>query len=100
MPTVKRIVLDVLKPHHPNALELANTLAALDTDWYVSLRVTAVDEKTESAQVTIEGSAVEFAAVREALERMGANVHSIDEVEVDGASGPGEAPPPVEPGGQ
>ena len=84
MPSVKRIVLDVLKPHHPNALDLANAIAALSPSYRVSVRVTAVDEKTESAQVTIDGEAVEFEAVKEAIGSMGATVHSIDAVEVDG----------------
>lgn len=91
MPSVKRVVLDILKPHHPNALDLANALAALSRDYHVVLRVTAVDEKTESAEVAIEGSAVDFEAIRDAITAMGATVHSIDAVEVDGA--PGEGPP-------
>lgn len=84
MPAIKRIVLDVLKPHHPNALDLASAIAGLAADYRVSLKVTAVDEKTESAEVAIEGEAIDFEAVREAIAAMGGSVHSIDAVEVSG----------------
>jgi len=82
MPAIKRIVLDVLKPHHPNALDLAQAIAALGSDYHVSLKVTAVDEKTESAVVTVEGHAVDYESVNDAITAMGATVHSIDAVDV------------------
>jgi hypothetical protein len=85
MPSVKRIVLDVLKPHHPDALDLAGAIASLAPDYRVNLTITAVDEKTESAEVIIEGVAVDFAAVKAVIGTMGGTVHSIDEVEVSGS---------------
>ena len=85
MPLLKRIVLDVLKPHHPNALDLANAIAALSPDYRVSLNVTAVDEKTESAVVVVEGTAIDFETVRQAVTAMGGTVHSIDAVDVHGS---------------
>lgn len=88
MPAIKRIVLDVLKPHHPNALDLAQAIAALGPDYRVSLKVTAVDEKTESAVVTVEGDAIDFESVNGAITAMGATVHSIDVVDVASADGP------------
>jgi len=88
MPAIKRIVLDVLKPHHPNALTLAQAIAVLAPDYRVSLKVTAVDEKTESAVVTVEGNAIDFEAVNSAISAMGATVHSIDAVDVSGTDGP------------
>jgi len=89
MPSVTRIVLDVLKPHHPNALDLASGIAALSADYCVSLKVTAVDEKTESAVVTIEGSAIDFEAIKNAIATMGGTIHSIDGVEVRGSASTG-----------
>ena len=86
MPAVKRIVLDVLKPHHPNALDLASAIAALKPDYRVSLKVTAVDEKTESAELVVEGDAIEFDGIKEAITSMGGTIHSVDGVEVSGSS--------------
>jgi hypothetical protein len=84
MSSVKRIVLDVLKPHHPNALDLASAIASLAPDYRVSLTITAVDEKTESAEVIIEGEAVDFDAITGVIGTMGGTIHSIDAVEVAG----------------
>ena len=80
-----RLVLDVLKPHQPNALEFSSALANLGADYRVKLIVTEVDKKTESTIVTIEGADIHFEAIRKAIEQMGASVHSIDEVEVCGS---------------
>ncbi|WP_136798469.1 MULTISPECIES: DUF211 domain-containing protein [Desulfosediminicola] len=79
-----RIVLDVLKPHQPNALEFSSALADLGEDYRVKLTVTEVDKKTESTIVTIEGADINFENIKNAIEKMGASVHSIDEVEVCG----------------
>lgn len=79
-----RLVLDVLKPHQPNALEFSSALANLGADYRVKLTVTEVDKKTESTIVTIEGADINFDDIKNAIEKMGASVHSIDEVEVCG----------------
>ncbi len=84
MPAVKRIVLDVLKPHHPDALDMACAIAALAPDYRVSLTIIAVDEKTESAKVVIDGEDVNFSAIKAVIGTLGGSVHSIDEVEVAG----------------
>ena len=81
--TVKRLVLDVLKPHEPNALEFARALAGLG--YRVQLRVDEVDEKTETLVVTVEGEAIDFDSVRATINEMGGSLHSIDEVEALGA---------------
>ena len=85
MTKTRRLVLDVLKPHQPNALDFSSALADLGPDYRVKLMVTEVDKKTESTIVTIEGSDINFENIKTAIERMGASVHSIDEVEVYGA---------------
>jgi hypothetical protein len=85
MTKTRRLVLDVLKPHQPNALDFSSTLADLGGDYRVKLTVTEVDKKTESTIVTIEGADINFENIKTAIEKMGASVHSIDEVEVYGA---------------
>ena len=75
-------MLDVLKPHQPNALEFAEALAALGHDYQVSLKVVEIDEKTESTMVTIVGSALDYAVIEARVNDLGGSVHSIDEVEV------------------
>lgn len=88
MVKVKRIVLDVLKPHNPNALDFARTLAEVGDDYRVRLTVNEVDEHTETLQLVIEGEAVDFEAIQAAIGTLGGSLHSIDEVEVDNRSEP------------
>ncbi|MCP5304141.1 MAG: DUF211 domain-containing protein [Chromatiaceae bacterium] len=82
MVAVKRLVLDVLKPHRPNGLEFAQTLAAVGPDYRVHLTVLEVDESTETLRVVVQSDALDFDAILLAIEQMGGSLHSIDEVEV------------------
>ncbi len=84
MSILKRIVLDVLKPHHPNALDFAGAIADGSGGCRVRVTVTEVDEKTESTVVAIEGDDIPFQDIVDIITRLGASVHSIDEVEVRG----------------
>ena len=84
MNKTRKLVLDILKPHQPDALKFSSTLADLGTDYCVKLIVTEVDKNTESTIVTIEGADIQFDTIKKAVEQMGASVHSIDEVEVYG----------------
>lgn len=83
MTRIRRLVLDVLKPHQPNALDFAAALADLGPDYKVKLTVVEVDEKTETIILAIEGRNILFEAINDTVERLGASIHSIDEVEVD-----------------
>ncbi|MGD8591432.1 MAG: DUF211 domain-containing protein [Gammaproteobacteria bacterium] len=82
MTLLTRIVLDVLKPHVPNALEFAKAIADNNAGCQVTVTVVEVDEKTESTMVTIEGNEIEYEQVVDAVTSLGASVHSIDEVTV------------------
>ena len=83
---VKRIVLDVLKPHHPNGLELSAAIAENSPGARVELRVEEVDEKTESVIIALSGESLNFEIITETIKSMGGTVHSIDEVVVEGSS--------------
>jgi hypothetical protein len=84
MASVKRLVLDVLKPHQPNILEFARAIAALGEDYRVDIHVLEVDEQTETLQVAIEGDSLNFELISAAINENGASLHSIDEVSVVG----------------
>lgn len=84
MASVQRLVLDVLKPHQPNALEFADAIAALGEGYRVNIRVLEVDDKTETLAVSIEGDALDFERISNAINESGASLHSIDEVSVVG----------------
>lgn len=80
--TFERMVLDVLKPHEPNALEFARAIAA--HGYRVQIMVDEVDEKTESVVLVVEGRNIDFDIVRATINELGGSLHSIDEVEVHG----------------
>jgi hypothetical protein len=86
MSSLKRIVLDVLKPHQPNVLDFARVIADQERGCRVKVTVTAVDEKTESTLIVIEGDDIPYAAIVDSIAHLGGSVHSIDEVEVTGAT--------------
>ena len=86
MLAVKRIVLDVLKPHQPNALEFCQSLAQAGNDYRVRLTVLEVDENTESLEVEITAKSIDFQIVQAAISEIGGSLHSIDEVEVQNES--------------
>ena len=80
---VKRIVLDVLKPHQPNSLEFTSAIAEQSPGASVKLTVIEVDEQTETVIIIIEGQDLRYNEITEAISNMGGTVHSIDEVEVE-----------------
>lgn len=82
MSTVKRIVLDVLKPLHPNALEFATAIADGHPGCRVTVTVSEIDAKTETTLVTVEGDAIVYDDIAATISGLGASVHSIDAVEV------------------
>lgn len=89
MVAVKRVVLDVLKPHQPNALEFSRSIAASGPDYRVRLTVMEMDENTETVQMVVEGGGIDFDTLQSAINSMGGSLHSIDEVEVLNESDPG-----------
>ena len=88
MTQVKRVVLDILKPHQPNVLEFARVLAE-QGDYRVKSTVLEMDDKTETLQVEIDGEMIDFERIQQAISEFGASLHSIDEVEVEGGDAPG-----------
>ncbi|SIS68138.1 DUF211 domain-containing protein [Neptunomonas antarctica] len=82
MIAVKKVVLDVLKPHHPNALEFCLALSAAIENSTVKVNVIAVDEKTESLEVFVKAEIIDFDLIQGVINQMGGALHSIDAVVV------------------
>ncbi len=80
MSDIKRLVLDVLKPHHPSIIELSKRLGLLNGVTGVNCTLEEVDQETESIKITIEGTAIDFALVEQAITESGAVIHSVDSV--------------------
>jgi hypothetical protein len=86
MVQIKKVVLDVLKPHKPTILEMANTLSDVDHKCTVNIRVEEVDEHTETLVITLSGKNIDLEAVSAKIIEMGGSIHSMDEVEVGSGS--------------
>ena len=85
MAIIKRVLLDVLKPHLPGSLEFAQSLADLNSGYRVTLTVEEVDQNTESIILVIEGDDLCFEDIEQAIKKMGGTIHSVDEVEAEGS---------------
>jgi len=80
MTGIKRLVLDVLKPHNPTILEIANEIGKQDNIIGVNIGLFEVDQQTENVKITIEGSNLDYEVIKGIIEEHGAVIHSIDEV--------------------
>lgn len=77
---IKRLVLDVLKPHNPSVVELSRKLSDLDGVLGVNCTLDEVDQETESVKITIQGTDIDYDEVEEAIRESGAVIHSVDSV--------------------
>jgi hypothetical protein len=77
---IKRLVLDVLKPHYPLTIEYGKALSELESVSGVNLSLYEVDQQTENVKITIEGNDLDYELIKEVIEELGAVIHSIDEI--------------------
>jgi hypothetical protein len=80
MGKIRRLVLDTLKPHEPDIIELATQLSELEGITAVNISIYEIDRKVENAKITIEGEQINYSDVLALIEEMGGAVHSVDEV--------------------
>jgi hypothetical protein len=77
---IKRIILDVLKPHTPSIIDVAERLGCLEGISGVNISLEEVDAETDSIKITIEGSNIDYNKVKDIIIECGAVIHSIDGV--------------------
>ncbi|WP_277556149.1 DUF211 domain-containing protein [Halobaculum limi] len=80
MAVVRRIVVDVLKPHSPPLVEFTERISETEGVESTHARLIEFDREVQNIEVTVEGSDVDYDAVEETVEEIGASIHSIDEV--------------------
>lgn len=78
--TIRRLVLDLLKPHEPDIVEFAEAIASLDGVDAVNAVLVETDREVETIKLTVEGSEVDRPAIDETVLDLGGSIHSIDEV--------------------
>jgi len=79
-PPIKRLVIDILKPHEPEITEFAR--AVTDTVGVDAANATLLetDREVQNVKITIEGDDIDQDEVEEAVRELGGTVHSIDQV--------------------
>ncbi len=82
MISIKRIVLDVLKPHHPDCINFTSAISEKCPGAKIELTVDEVDEKTESVIIDIDGEDLDYETISKVITSLGGSVHSIDKVQV------------------
>ena len=80
MGKIRRLVLDVLKPHSPSIIPLAGELSDLPGVEAVNISLNEMDQRVENAKITLEGTDINYDTVLMVIGEVGGAVHSIDEV--------------------
>ncbi len=80
MTAIRRIILDVLKPHSPSIIEVAERLGELEGITGVTISLEETDAETDSIKITIEGSNINYTNIEKEISECGASIHSIDGV--------------------
>jgi len=77
---IKRLVLDVLKPHKPTVVELSESLSNIDGIEGVNVITYEIDQQVENVKIIVAGNNINFESIKKKLEELGATIHSVDEV--------------------
>ncbi|GAA0669007.1 DUF211 domain-containing protein [Natronoarchaeum mannanilyticum] len=79
MSTLRRVALDVLKPHDPPLLEFTERISAVERVDAVSASLIELDQEVQNVKLTIEGEDLRYEAVEAAIGELGGTVHSVDQ---------------------
>ncbi len=80
MGNVRKIVLDVLKPHRPDIVDYSERLSTIKGVSGVSIFLNEVDQETENVKVIIEGYNLKYTIIKKIIEEMAGSVHSVDAI--------------------
>ncbi|MFC2154774.1 DUF211 domain-containing protein [Candidatus Altiarchaeota archaeon] len=77
---LRKVVLDVLKPHEPDIVAVSKELAELEGVEGVNISVYELDKKVENVKITVEGKFSNVDKIRDIINKIGGSIHSTDEV--------------------
>lgn len=80
MAPVRRLVVDVLKPHEPTLVEFTRCVCEPDSVSGVTASLVELDREVQNVKLTFEGEALDFPSLEGTIEDLGGTVHSIDQV--------------------
>lgn len=82
-PRLTKVVLDVLKTHIPSLIEFSNEISKVEGVSKVEAELVEVDAETDSIRLVIEGEGIDYEELEKTIKRLGAAIHSIDQVVVE-----------------
>ncbi|WP_266082808.1 DUF211 domain-containing protein [Haladaptatus caseinilyticus] len=80
MAPVKRLVIDVLKPHEPPTIEFAQHIAGTSNVAAVNATLIELDQEVKNLKLTLEGDGIVYDDVRTSVKDAGGTIHSVDQV--------------------
>ena len=80
--SIRRLILDSLKPRETSIIDLSRALCNVDGIEEVDITVTEVDVKTETIRLTIRGPNINYEELSKVMGQHGAIIRSIDEINV------------------
>jgi len=82
--SLSRVVLDILKPHIPTLVDFCKEISKVKGVKKVNGLVVEVDAETDSIKLTVEGKDIDFEELESTVKKLGAAIHSVDEVLIEG----------------
>lgn len=80
MAQIRRLVVDVLKPHEPPILTFTQQVGGAESIAGVTATLIELDKEVQNVKLTIEGEAIDYDAVEAIIEDAGGTIHSVDQV--------------------
>lgn len=80
MAPIKRLVVDVLKPHEPPLVEFAQRVSEVDGVDGVTASLIELDREVQNVKLTVAGESLDVDDTEARIETLGGSVHSVDQV--------------------
>jgi hypothetical protein len=80
MTTVRRLVVDVLKPHEPPLVDFTRQISEVECVAGVTASLIELDQEVQNVKLTFEGESLDPETIEERVEELSATVHSVDQV--------------------
>jgi len=80
MASIRRLVVDVLKPHEPPLVEFTDAITETEGVDAATASLLELDQEVQNVKISVEGETLSLEAVESTVEHLGGTVHSVDEV--------------------
>lgn len=77
---LRRLVLDILKPHEPRIVEFTKEIGEIDGVDGITANLMEIDEDVRTVRIALEGDELDLDVIEAKVNDLGGSIHSIDEV--------------------